>query len=70
MDTLNPFQTVRDRIFDDVPNDSAHYRRPYLDHILRGLRRGLPAYVEDLRAGLPLPDEITELVEGVALFYC
>lgn len=70
MDTMTPLRTVSDRVFDDVPTDSAHFNRPYFDHILRGLRRGLPAYMEDLQAGLPLPDEITELVDGVALFYC
>lgn len=69
-DTMMPRQTVSERVFDDVPTDSAHFNRPYFDHILRGLRRGLPPYVEDLQVGLPLPDEITELVDGVALFYC
>ena len=69
-DTMSPTRTITGRVFDDVPADSAHFPRPYLDHVLRGLRRELPPYMQDLRAGLPLPDAVAATVAGVALFTC
>lgn len=70
MDTLAPPRTVADPVFDSFPADSAHFSRPYLDHVLRGLRSGLPDYVRDLRAGLPMPATLGPTIAGVAVFAC
>jgi hypothetical protein len=41
-----------DAVFQDMPLDEAHFGQPYFPHVLRGLRRSLPSYVLDIRAGL------------------
>jgi hypothetical protein len=59
-----------DVIFQNLPLDMAHFGVPYFDHILRGLRRGLPAYVQDILAGQEPPPSVTNNVGGVAVIRC
>jgi hypothetical protein len=70
LDTMEPATQFDGRVFEQVPDDAAHFARPYFDHVLRGLRRGLPAYAQDVLAGVPVPADIRQLVDGVAVFRC
>ncbi|GAA4729896.1 hypothetical protein [Phytohabitans rumicis] len=51
----------------DLPNDRGHFFAPYLPHLLRGLRPGLPPYVsESLHGGTP-PAGLPESIAGIVL---
>lgn len=54
-------------VFSKVPQDTGHFPGPYFEHVLRGLRTEAPAYVLDLIADQPPPEELTRLVAGVVL---
>ncbi|MGW7450171.1 hypothetical protein [Streptomyces sp. NPDC054787] len=51
-------------VFPNLPGSRAHFRAPYFEHTLRGLRHTLPTYVEQCLAGDP-PPEITDRVAGI-----
>lgn len=57
-------------VFDDVPRDSVHFGVPYFQHILRGLRRELPSYVQDVLAGRRVPASVTDYVGGIVVIPC
>jgi hypothetical protein len=43
------------RVFGEVPSDRGHFGVPYIEHVLRGLRTSLPAYMQDLHYPSELP---------------
>lgn len=49
-----------------VPEDWGHLPEPYFPHVLRGLRRELPAYVRDALAHNPSPD-LTARLRGLVV---
>jgi hypothetical protein len=53
-------------VFDKVPDDRAHFARPYLQHVLRGLRNELPLDVRRVIEGHPPPAHYAELA-GLAV---
>jgi hypothetical protein len=53
-------------VFPQLPDLRAHFTVPYFDHLLRGLRRELPDYVERCLSG-DVPDEIALHVDGIML---
>jgi hypothetical protein len=55
------------RVFREVPQDTGHFPGPYFEQVLRGLRTEAPAYLLDLLADEPPPEELTRLVSGVVL---
>lgn len=59
-----------DVIFRDVPLDSAHFGIAYFDHVLRGLRRSPPAYVQYIMAGREPSRSLTANVAGVVVIPC
>ena len=57
------------QMFTDLPPDPGHFGVPYFEHVLRGLRTGLPAEIEDLLPGAPVqPDSVYAGLRGVAVF--
>lgn len=54
-------------LFDTLPLDRGHFREPYFQHILRGLRAAPPAYVMDALVGGPLPSWVRQSVAGVVI---
>lgn len=64
----SPVQTGA--MFDDLPLDSAHFGVPYFHHMLRGLRRDLPSYVQDVLAGQRPPAWVTDHVRGIVVIRC
>lgn len=61
-----PLETTADCVFPTVPDLRGHFPMPYFQHILRGLRRELPPYVELSLAG-EVPTEIAQQVDGLIL---
>lgn len=59
-----------DVVFDDLPLDSAHFGVPYFLHLLGGLRRELPPYVQDVLAGKRPPASVTDHVGGIVVIRC
>ncbi|MFF3710333.1 hypothetical protein [Streptomyces phaeochromogenes] len=53
-------------VFSQLPDLRGHFTVPYFEHMLRGLRRELPGYVERCLSG-DVPDEISRHVGGVVL---
>lgn len=51
-------------VFPNLPGWRAHFRAPYFEHTLRGLRHTLLTYVEQCLAGDP-PPEIADRVAGI-----
>ncbi|WP_327309760.1 hypothetical protein OG730_41180 (plasmid) [Streptomyces sp. NBC_01298] len=49
--TLERSASTAGSLFRDVPADRGHFSVPYLDHVLRGLRTGVPDYVRDVMEG-------------------
>ncbi|WP_326581761.1 hypothetical protein OIE69_44090 (plasmid) [Actinacidiphila glaucinigra] len=48
---------VDDAVFDDgLSDDRGHYSRPYVPHVLRGLRRSLPGYVREAMDTRRIPE--------------
>jgi hypothetical protein len=63
--TAEPLTITGDQIFPVVPQDRGHYRAPYYEHFLGGLRTRAPSYIYDALQGRELPGEISKLVDGV-----
>lgn len=57
----------QDMVFPEQPTDRGHFIVPYLAHILSGLRRWPPAYVEDLFAGRTPPRWVIDAVTGIVV---
>lgn len=57
-----------DVVFSDLPADQGHFGVPYFDHILRGLRRRTPDYVDAVANGEDPPPWLSRIVAGIALF--
>ncbi|WP_280432615.1 hypothetical protein [Nocardia brasiliensis] len=56
-----------DLVFDQLPMDTGHFGLPYVAHVLWGLRREPPPYLEDLLTGdLPEP-WMDESIAGIAV---
>ncbi|MEU5002071.1 hypothetical protein [Streptomyces sp. NPDC021622] len=53
-------------VFRHLPDLTAHFTVPYFQHMLRGLRRELPDYVERCLFG-NVPDEIAQQIDGIML---
>lgn len=70
LDVAERTGTGSDVVFQNLPRDMAHFGVPYFDHILRGLRRNPPAYVQDILAGQEPPRSITHQVGGVVVIRC
>ncbi|MEU6621880.1 hypothetical protein ABZ926_14040 [Streptomyces litmocidini] len=49
--TLEQAVLTAGALFQNVPADRGHFSVPYLDHVLRGLRTGVPDYVRDVMEG-------------------
>ena len=59
--------TTGEPLFDHYPADTGHFGVPYLEHVLRGLRRSAPAYVAAaLDPGSDTPEELAD-VDGLVL---
>lgn len=54
-------------LFDTLPLDRGHFREPYFQHILRGLRAAPPAYVMDALVSGSLPSWVRQSVAGVVI---
>lgn len=52
-------------VFDELPDDRAHFGVSYFEHVLRGLRRRPPAYLTDVLSGAVTTERPPKL-EGVA----
>ncbi|WP_143664452.1 hypothetical protein [Streptomyces sp. NRRL B-24572] len=65
--TLERKAPVADAVFRDVPADRGHFSVPYLDHVLRGLRTGVPDYVRDVMEGRPPPAWVTGRLGGIVV---
>jgi hypothetical protein len=59
-----------DPVFTDLPLDRGHFTEPYFPYIFRGLRGGIPDYVNDVLAGQPPPSAIADKVGGVVVLHC
>ncbi|MFC8381728.1 hypothetical protein [Nocardia sp. NPDC057272] len=56
-----------DLVFDQLPMDTGHFDVPYVAHVLRGLRREPPHYLEELLAG-DLPQRwMDESIAGIVV---
>ncbi|MEV0530886.1 hypothetical protein [Kitasatospora sp. NPDC050463] len=62
---------VGGRVFDTLPGARGHFGRPFFEHALRGLRTGLPDYVEAaLRSPSDgVPAELAEHADGLVVVY-
>lgn len=58
---------VDDAVFPRLPADRGHFPRPYMDHILRGLRHRPPDYVQDVLDGRTPPPSVTSRIAGIAV---
>ncbi|MCC3331038.1 hypothetical protein [Nocardia abscessus] len=56
-----------DLVFDRLPMDTGHFGVPYVAHVLRGLRREPPHYIEDLLAGDLHERWMSESIAGIAV---
>lgn len=55
------------QVFPQVPTDRGHFREPYFQHILRSLRTEPPIYLRDALDGQPLPDTLTQQLDGLVI---
>lgn len=53
-------------VFSQLPDLRGHFTVPYFGHMLRGLRRELPGYVEQCLSG-DVPENLARHVDGVVL---
>ncbi len=60
-------ESTDNALFHDLPADRGHFSVPYIPHILSGLRRTAPGYVEDVILGRTPPTWVTSSVEGVVV---
>jgi hypothetical protein len=65
--TLERATPVADALFRDVPADRGHFSVPYLAHVLRGLRTGVPDYVRDVMEGRTPPAWLTSKLGGIVV---
>lgn len=54
-------------VFPATPRDSGHFRTPYYSHILNGLRRRLPKYVEPVLNGALPPGSLSDRLAGMVV---
>jgi hypothetical protein len=54
-------------IFSATPRDTGHFRTPYYPHILNGLRRRLPEYVEPVMSGALPPGNLSDRLAGMVV---
>ncbi|TKS96378.1 hypothetical protein [Streptomyces lasalocidi] len=54
-------------VFPATPRDTGHFRTPYYPHILNGLRRRLPEYVEPVMNGTLPPSDLSDRLAGMIL---
>ncbi|MEV7631206.1 hypothetical protein AB0N64_02230 [Microbacterium sp. NPDC089318] len=57
-------------VFANLPADRGHSGEPYFEHILRGLRKSVPAYVLDVLADEEVDAELGRLFAGIAVVRC
>ncbi|WP_328954412.1 hypothetical protein [Kitasatospora purpeofusca] len=59
------------RVFDTLPGARGHFGRPFFEHALRGLRTGLPDYVEAALQSPTggVPEELAEHADGLVVVY-
>lgn len=55
-----------DTVFTTLPDDTGHFSRPYFPHVLRGLRRTPPDYLDAAQASEPLP-EVAAAADGIVV---
>jgi hypothetical protein len=58
---------VKAAVFGSLPTDSGHFGRQYFPHILRGLRKELPAYVTRVFQGEDAPAWAADRLAGIVL---
>lgn len=58
---------IDDAVFPDLPSDTGHFAVPYVAHILGGLRRRPPDYVQDVLEGRTPPRWLSDLVAGIVV---
>jgi hypothetical protein len=54
-------------VFSATPRDTGHFRTPYFPHILNGLRRHLPEYVEPVMNGALPPIDLSDRLAGMVV---
>ncbi|MFF2262021.1 hypothetical protein ACWGSB_27415 [Streptomyces albidoflavus] len=64
--TLERAAPAAGALFRDVA-DQGHFSVPYLDHVLRGLRTGVPDYVRDVMDGRTPPAAVTDRFGGIVV---
>ncbi|SBW24502.1 hypothetical protein FDG2_4183 [Candidatus Protofrankia californiensis] len=64
---LDRVESTDDALFHDLPADRGHFGVPYIPHILGGLRRTAPGYVENIILGRTPPAWVTDSVEGIVV---
>jgi hypothetical protein len=57
------------RVFEELAADRTHDGVAYFDHILRGLKRELPAFALDALAGTPVPDWVASRIRGIVVVH-
>ncbi|MFD8630249.1 hypothetical protein ACFV4E_41495 [Streptomyces hygroscopicus] len=65
--TLERAAPAAGALFQHVPADRGHFSVPYLDHVLRGLRTGVPDYVRDVMEGRTPPAAVTDRIGGIVV---
>jgi hypothetical protein len=53
-------------VFTELPDDTGHFSRPYFPHVLRGLRRQPPDYLDAALAGDP-PPQVAAHADGIVV---
>jgi len=57
-------------VFQDLPLDYGHFRRPYYPHVLRGLRVEPPDCVVDALENRPMATWVSDQIGGLVLIRC
>lgn len=58
---------IDDAVFPHLPSDPGHFAVPYVAHVLGGLRRRPPDYVQDVLEGRTPPQWVSDLAAGIVV---